>query len=215
MFIKKLAKKVGTSDSNLNRWAKQNGVSINALKYPDATVHAVTAYYSNNGRVKTETRFPGICVRSIVERYPVKPRQIRWKESEIILAAKMAGLVAMERQARIFNRPNANIGSIRSLWVKKFRNSGGGIHGLSDHQARHLLKPGYPIIRTQFWVTRNRLDRDEHARKLVLWCDMGPWLKRGTPKFIREAVKSMAQFQCWLFESSNPKRQILKLLVSA
>jgi AcrR family transcriptional regulator len=209
-----IAKRLGVSVPSLYRFGRDEGISFALVRSPEYVrlVERVSRYYERHGRKATEKRFPDVRVRSIIERYPHAPRQIRWTGEQIIQAAKMAGLVSMERQAKIFNRPGTNQGAIRSLWTKRFRLAGGNIHGVSNHTARALLRPGYPAIRTQFWITRNQRCDRAFARRIVLWCDMEPWLLPGTPLFLRDAVRAMAEFQRWLFKTQEPRRAILALL---
>lgn len=222
MPVKEMAGKLGTSVSNIKRSLRGVSIWFKNGKYKNnpQLVRQVLAHYSRHGKASTVKAFPSVNVKCIVDRpayygVKVKPRQIRWKESELILAAKMAGLVDGERQARIFNRPGANEGSIRSLWVKRFGHGGGNIHGMSEWMAKRICKPGYPLLKTRVWSKRRGHARRGNTRGIVLWCDLDRNLLRGTPTFIRDGVKTMAQFQCWLFQSDNPRREILKILESA
>jgi hypothetical protein len=212
---RELARRVGVTDVAINRLGRELGLSFSAMPYAanPKLVARVTAYYAKPGRAATQKRFPEVKVRSIFERYSSGLRQIRWTDKQVVQAARMAGLVSMERQARIFNRPNAHAGAIKSLWVKRFRLGGAHIHGISRHSAKALLRSGYPTVATQFWETRQRRgDNSSFTRHIVLWCDMEPWLLPGTPDFLRDAVRAMADFQCWLFKTPHPRRAILAML---
>lgn len=213
MYIKDLAKAVGTSDSNLDRWAKQNGVNINALKYPEALVREVCDYYAEHGRQKTIEHFPNVKVRSIVERYyELSPRQVRWTPEQIREAVQMAGLVSMSAQARYFDRPNANEGAITSLWMKRFGRGGAMINGLSWHLARRMVKPRYRPIRTAFWSTRHPLTNDPMSRQLALWTDLEKHLDSEQPQWIREAIRALARFQRWAHGVENVRPRIIRLI---
>jgi hypothetical protein len=212
---KEVARLVGVPWGSLSRLGRELGVSFSAMPYAanPALVARVTAYYAKHGRRATEKRFPEVSVRYIIERYPHRPRQVRWTGEQIVQAARMAGLVSKERQAKLFKRPNAQRGSITSLWMKRFGHGGANIHGISQWGAKALLLPGYPTVMTQFWETRQRAgDGASFTRQLVLWCDMEPWLLPGTPPFLRDAVRAMADFQCWLFKTPHPRRAILAML---
>lgn len=216
MFIKDLAKKVGTSDSNLDRWAYYNNVNINALRYPKTIVEQVCEYYAKHGKIKTQKKFPDIKVRSIVEKYAKgkSPRQRRWTDQQVIQLARMAGLVSMPAQARYFNRPYANAGSIKSAWVKKFKSGGGCINGISLHKARLFIKPSAPVVETGFWVTRdlNRKHNPEFCRKLILWVDAEKHLRPDCPHWFKDAAFALAKFQRWLHGLDNPRPKILKMI---
>jgi len=200
MFIKELAKVVGTSDSSLDRWAKQNGVNINALKTPDALVKEVCEYYADHGKLKTQKRFPHVRIRSIVERFATKPRQVRWTADQLHELVKMAGLVSFSRQADHFARPGAHVGSIKSVWMKRFGTSGGHINGLSHNVARQYVKRSCPYYETDFWETRIYGGRDYAAsrRRIALWVDVADHLEDHVPAHLAAAIQAMAKFQRWL-----------------
>lgn len=212
-----VARRVGVSAATIGRLGRELGLSFASVAHTyraaPGLIEAVTAYYSKHGKVKTQKKFPNVKIRSIVERYPCEPRQIRWTDDQIVDAARMAGLIPMARQAKIFNRPNARVGSIRSLWVKRMKMGGGSLHGLRPWQAQAILRPGYPVIRMGYWNRRcNTNPGPPKVRALALWCDIEPWILEGTPAFIREGIRAMAQFQRWLYRTQNPRRAILALL---
>lgn len=218
MSGREMAKELGVSWSNVMRFARDRRMSLATLtgarKYRinPALVRQVTKYYEKHGRTATEKAFPTVKIRSIVERYKnFSPRQTRWTNEQIILAAKMAGLVDGKRQARIFNRPGANEGSIKSLWMKRFGQGGGNIHGMSEWMARELLKPGYPVLKTRMWSPRKGVESN-FERGIVLWVDMERRVRPDIPKFIHDAITTLADFQRWLFKSKNPKPVILRMI---
>lgn len=211
MFYEKLAVKVGSSRSNLMRWARDNNVSLDALSYKPSVIQAVTAYYEKHGKVETQKAFPNVRVRSIVERYKnFQPRQMRWTDDQIIELARMAGLVSMKSQAKYFKRPNAFEGSIKSAWMKKFGILGSSINGMSNCMARQLVTNECPRIKTFFWETRSKA-RGQYNRKICLWTDMKNHLRPEVPNFIGEAIVSLANFQTWL-HGNNPKNKCLALM---
>lgn len=136
-----LALRVGCSRSNLIRWARDAKVSLDSLSYKPELVRSVCLFYELHGKVKTQKTFPNVKVRSIVERYKqFRPRQIRWKNDQLIEAVKMAGLVSPKAQAKYFNRPNAHTGSIQSLWMKKFGHGQSQMNGLVHLYAKGLIR---------------------------------------------------------------------------
>lgn len=209
MFIKELAKAVGTSDSNLDRWAKQNGVNINALKYPEDLVKRVCEYYAKHGKVKTAKRFPNVRLRSIVEKYATEPRQVRWTAPQLIRIAQMAGLVSYEQQAAYFDRPRANAGSIKSVWMKRFGSAGGSINGLSRCVAKQYVTLACPFYDTGYWVTKR--GKATERRRIALWIDVAKHLRPNTPDHLALAIQTMASFQHWL-HGPNPRKRISQIL---
>jgi hypothetical protein len=212
MDRKEIAEHLGVSLANLKRAFRGRRLAFHNkyARQPDL-VKAVCKYYEKHGKIKTQKKFPQVCVRSVVERYPYfKPRQTRWSDSQIVEAAKMSGLISMNAQAKWFNRPNAFEGSIKSLWTKRFGFGGGSIHGLSYCVGKELVTRRCKPIDTFFWQTV----RNEHkfGRKLYLWVDIEKHLKSGFPDCIDEAVTTMADFQRWIFQTDNPRRKILQLM---
>lgn len=207
-----IAERVGVSVSSLKRAFRGTRLAYqNRWVANPALVKRVCAYYEKNGRVKTAKAFPGVKVRSVVERYKnFLPRQTRWTEPQLIEVARMAGLVGFSDQARFFRRPGAHEGAIRSVWVKRFKSSGGGVHGMSDWMAKHLVTERCPRLVTDYWTTSR--GRQRFGRKLCLWVDMERHMRRGVPPFVADAIRTMAQFQRWLFQSDKPKRAILAMI---
>ena len=209
MFIKELAKEVGTSDSNLDRFAKQNGVNINALKYPEHVVKQVCEYYAKHGKHKTQQRFPSVRLRSVIERYATKPRQVRWTADQLIRLAQMAGLISFERQAAYFARPNANAPSIKSAWSKIFGHGGASINGLSHWIAREYVTRSCPFYLTDYWcIDRGNI---KQRRSIVLWIDMAECLRDDVPSHLALAIHALAKFQRWLHRGA-PRFNIMNIL---
>jgi len=211
MMQRELAAHLGVSRSNLIRWATQAGVSLDAHSYKPAIVSAVCRHYERHGKTKTQEIFPDVSVRSIIERNygKFKPRQVRWTDEQIIEAARMAGLISFKAQARFFNRPNADIGSIKSLWMKRFGMGGGTVNGMVHDSAKHLVTSSARYLKP---MGDNRKGQPVQFRRLVLWVDMEKCLKPETPEFIASAIYSLADFQRWLWKSKNPKPLILKMI---
>lgn len=132
---REIQQRLGLSKSAITRWLREQGWRVKQWNaYDAATVEAVCQAYAEGGRRLVRERFPGVKVRSIVERYCRKhgyrPRQIRWTDEQLVEAVRMAGLVSHTAQARYFGRPNAYEGSIRHLWQIRFRLDPRLIHGI-------------------------------------------------------------------------------------
>lgn len=209
MPIKALAKRIQTSDSNLDRWAKQNGVNINSLRYRAEVVQEVCEFYAKHGKVKTQKRFPKVKVRSIVERYLKglghEPRQVRWTAEQLREVAQMGGLVSLERQAAYFARPGAHKGAMRSVWSKKFGHGATNINGLSQHLARRVVTNACPYYITTFW------DHSNGPRRVALWVDVEKHINPTVPLHLVAAIKALAKFQRWL-HGKNAKESIERIL---
>lgn len=215
MLRRDIAKALGVSEVNLKRscrhvrFCAQNGKYFNNL----ALVQQVTDFYSEYGWKATEWAFPDIKIKSILHRdkyYGVsrKPRQIRWTDSQLIELARMSGLVSLTAQAKFFNRPGANAGSIKSVWSKKFNLAPGMINGMTYFLAKDLVDSS-----AQFLHPKGHSRRGESFdfRWLVLWVDMERSLKPEIPVFIKEAIATLADFQRWL-HGKNAKQNILNMI---
>lgn len=214
--VTEIAALLGVSVTNIKRSMKGERLWFRNNKYVNQPllVRQVLDYYFEHGKTATVERFPNVNVKCIVDRpeyYGIerKYRQIRWTDREILEATRMAGLVSPTAQARYFNRPNACNGSIKSLWVKRFGLAQGQINGMTFYYAQHLVDSS-----AQFLKPRGEGRRGDPVlhRWIILWVDMEKCLLPDTPEFIRDAVKTMAQFQRWIWKSENPKPRILKMI---
>lgn len=221
MTIDEIAKKLKTSRSNVKRSCR--GTRFYAVngkyKYRPKLIHKVIDHYFEYGKPATEKAFPDVNVKCIVDRpeyYGVKRiyRQVKWTDSQVVELAKMAGVVSINAQAKYFNRPRANAGSIKSVWMKKFRNSGGSVNGMSWVLARHFVTPKCPRFQTAFWSTRQRRNGKNlsYSRWLVTWVDFEKNLLPGSPKWLRDCAYSMAKFQTWLHGTNRPRQKLIKMM---
>jgi transcriptional regulator with XRE-family HTH domain len=206
-----IAEKAGVSVATLKRWARDNGnirlAYYNRWAANPRLVNQVCQYYAKHGRRKTQERFPGITVRSIVERYRHDPRRVRWTDEQLKELARMAGLVSMEAQAKYFNRPNANVGSIKSAWMKRFGHGSMNINGLSWWVAREFVRASCPRVQTKFW------DRsDGKVRSCVLWVDMKRHLRKDAPEWLRDVAEAMSNFQRWLHGTDQVRARIKRMI---
>jgi hypothetical protein len=216
MTSRKVAQTIGTSWANVARFARDNKISLDSISYRDDVIEKVCRYYEKHGGVATQKKFPNVKVRSIVKRHKLfSPRQVRWTDEQLVQVARFAGLISADDQARYFNRPRANAGSIKAAWMKRFGRGGSGVNGLSEYVGRHFVTERCPIIRTQFWAQRRfRKGKSTHgsARKLYLWVDIKKHMRADVPEWFRECVTVLAKFQRWLHGTSNVREQVLKLI---
>lgn len=212
---KEIAARLGVSVVNLKRSMRGTSfMSFNKWKQNPDLVKKVINYYFKHGKHATEKKFPDVNVKVIVDRpeyYGIKRvyRQIQWTEKQIIEAVKMAGLIPFDDQAKYFNRPRAHIGSIRSLWMKRFRLGGGNLNGMCHWKAKNFVSIKARYIKP---IGLTREGEKVEFRRLILWVDMENVLKPDAPQFVREAVKAMADFQRWIWKSDNPKPLIMKMI---
>ena len=214
-----IAREIGVSVPTLKRWVRDNGnirlAYFNRWHANPKLVNQICKYYAKHGRAKTERRYPNVRVRSVIERYfkglGFKPRQVRWTSDQLVAIAKMAGLVSIDRQAKYFDRPGANEGSIKSVWMKRFGLGGGSINGLSYWVAKHYVRPSCPYYETDFWAQRAGKKGRDKVRRIALWVDVQRHIKSETPVHLKEAISALAGFQRWL-HGRNVRQSVQKIL---
>lgn len=221
MKIDEIAKKFKTSRANVKRSCRGTRFYSHNGKYMHRPnlVLKVLEYYFEHGKKATQKAFPRVNVKCIVDRpdyYGIdrKYRQLRWSEPQIIELAKMAGVVSMPSQAKFFNRPGANAGSIKSVWSKRMNSCGGSINGLSWFMAKHFVDRKCPRIKTEYWNTRTGKN-SRHAHKgrfVVTWVDLEKHLQPESPKWLRDCAKTMSKFQVWLHQTKRPRQRLIKLM---
>lgn len=197
---KAIAETLGISHAKVQRYLREQHLSSNVRDYPPAVVDAVCTVYESAprgaGRRRAQEAFPAVRVRSIVERRThhrpsFQRRQVRWTGSQFVEAARMAGLVSPEAQARYFGRPNAFNGSIKALWAKRFHCPARDINGLAAHTVWPLCGPGAPAVLVHYQPTSG-------PRAMVLWQDLAQHLRPEIDGVLREAILGLARFQQWL-----------------
>lgn len=210
IYYEELAKRIGASRSSVTRYARDHGISLNALSYKPDVIQNVCAYYEIHGKRKTQEKFPDVSVRSIVERYKeFKPRQIKWKDNEIIELIKMAGLVSPKSQAKYFNRPNANEGSIKSVFITKIKCPPTYINGLTHRTAKTLVNSKCRYIKP-LGLGRNK--KSVEFRRMALWVDIEKSLKKDLPNYLVDAVQACAEFQRWIHGGGDVKKKIKDMI---
>jgi AcrR family transcriptional regulator len=209
-----IAKACGVSVSSLKRAFR--GVRIcyfNKYVANPNLVEAVCRYYEKHGKNKTQERFPNVKVRSVVERYKnFNPRTIRWTDEQIIEAARMAGIISKKAQAEYFNRPNAHLGSITSLWMKRFGRGGGSVNGLAWYVARQFVRPSCPRVQTAVWAMRQTHKNTFQSRTVALWVDVATHIKAAAPEWFRSTAVALARYQRWLWKTERVHASVLKMI---
>lgn len=200
-----IAERLGTSVSNIKRAFRGRRLAFhNKYAANPELVKKVIRYYEKHGLTKTQKQFPNIRVRSVVERYEHKPRQVRWTSDQILECVKMAGLVSYQSQARFFSRPGAGVGSLAKFWQGKMMLGPNQLHGLFFETAQYLVLPRCPTIQ----VVRS----DGFVRHLYLWSDIETHLNPLVAPWAQNAVHALAKFQKTLFRSNRPRTAIQHMI---
>jgi transcriptional regulator with XRE-family HTH domain len=211
MMQHELADHLGCSRSNLIRWASRNRVSLDSRSYKPDVVRRVLQYYERHGKTKTQQAFPDVSVRSIVERNygKFRPRQTKWSDEQIVEAARMAGLVSPKAQAKYFNRPNSRSGSIKALWAKRFGVGGCSVNGMTHNSAKNFVTDQAPYVNP---LGESRKGKRCKFRRVCLWVDVEKHMRQGIPEFMQDAIKTLANFQRWLFGDKEPRQKIIRMM---
>lgn len=220
----KIAELAETSSSSVMRWARDNGISLDSHSYPKEKMKEMIMFYEKHGSLATKKRFSEKmfkCYSANPKRhhhiYKPKPRQIRWTKKELLELVKMAGIITPESQAKYFNRPRANAGSIKSAWTKTMKvKSPGDIHGLRRRAALQICDVDKikPIETKGWWLSRKgsfQKGKTWHSRRIYLWIDIAKNLHSGLPEFISEGVYALSDFQYKLF-GKYPRRSIQRMI---
>lgn len=207
------AKQLNMSVVKLKRVASAMGIKFTfskgfaVRKYNRWLTKEIVAYYEKHGKLSTQKKYPGVKLRSVIERNKHKPRQTRWKTNQKIYLIRTAGLVSFKKQAEFLNRPNAYEGSIQQFWLKKYNTSSCRLNGLTENTAKLFVTDDCPYIQGDVGKSEYR-----PGYKIHLWVDMEKHIRPDCPSFIVKTIKMMANFQRWIWQVKNPKELILKML---
>lgn len=203
-----IADEINVSVSTLKRMAKTFGWRFEFKaprpykKYSKQLVGQVIKYYEQNGIKKTKSKFPEVRVRSIIERYPRNTyRQIKWSDDQIIEAIRLACFVSLKKQYIHFNRPFAFEGSIKSLWAKKIKCPMSRIHGLPIYIGKYFVNSDCPKTPTKLL----------HVPSIYIWSDIKDYMIIKNEMF-EKLFKTLADFQSWVYNTSNPRKEILAII---
>ena len=192
-----IAKEVGASVRAVERLAKSKNISLRVHRYKPEVIREVTRCYERCGRQEVAKRYPGLNLRSILQRRSFEPRRLIWKKDEIIAVVRASGLLSQAEIAAILNRPNAEKGSVASLWKRRLKGKADNVNGIPLSYAKQLIEPHCPIYQTKAYSTECR-----NGKKLVLWVDFSRYLKSDVPCEIKRAVDVLAKFQRWLHRNN-------------
>lgn len=210
MSYPEIQRRLGLSNAAIVRWCWEESVTHpfwNAYR-PEVVVAVLAAYEAapaGQGTRRVQEQFPDVHVRSIVGRHRLaRPRQTRWTGAQLFEAARMAGLVSPNAQARYFGRPHASDGSIKALWVKRFQCPARDVNGLAAHTAWPLCGPGTPAVLV-------RHPQTSAPSMKILWMDLAEHLRPEVAAPLREAVEALAAFQRWL-QGTRAREAIMTMI---
>lgn len=198
MPINDIADCLNVHRSTIKRAGNALGLSFAIKVYSEELVRELLEYYKTHTRAETQKKYPGVRVRSIVERTPLKEyyKQVRFTDEQAFLILRMGGLVRKKVIAKYLDRPNAYEGSIKSFFVKRGLTAK-TINGLYKNKA-HYIAPGCPSIEVNFY----------NDCKICLYVDMAKHLRPRLDKPVIDAINTMAHFQTWLWGGGNVKAKI-------
>lgn len=205
--VRDIAAELECSVANIKRFFRGTRIRFNPTHYTPQQRAEVIAYYEEHGAPATQKRYPHVSVRSIVERNPHKPRQIRFTDKDYRSLAQMAGIVMADVQAKFLNRPRAHAPSVMRFWQRNMKGMRPtDMCGMRLRYAHHLLRPGFPYVCAPS-VNGAVLEHD-----VVLWADMALWLRRGVPAFVQDGIKAMARYQRWLYGTDDVHARVQEII---
>jgi len=90
MTREEIAKYLNTSRATVNRCLRDNGIRTGQPRqYPIGIREAVIGFYATHNKLETQKQFPGVRVRSIIERYETEAKQKFWTFEEDLKAISM------------------------------------------------------------------------------------------------------------------------------
>ena len=196
---KKIVEISGATESSVKRFAKEEGINLTSYHHKDEVINEVCEYYAIHGKIETQKKFPDIKVRSIIERNPIyEPRQVRWRQDQVELLIKSAGILSKTTLAKHFNRPRANEGSITSAYQKKFKFKHKNLNGLPPYLAEWFIETETYSYKTEVMAGKKQTYK-------VLWVDIESNMRQDLPSHIKKGIHAMAKFQRWLHGESVHK----------
>lgn len=201
MYARELVALVGCSHASLIRYSVEKNINLNAHTYKKEIVDQVIRFYELHGKNKTQEMFPNVRVRSIVEKHEHHARQVRWTFEQKKELLKMAGLISFKSQAKFFNRPRANEGSIKSAFAKRVLPiSGGNLNGMNHYNAIKIVKSTCPFYKR---IMVRRVKSSTCIQQIALWVDIEDHLKDSIPESIRKGIAALALFQRKLHDAKT------------
>lgn len=197
MYVHHVAKAVGVSLSNLKRFAKTRpDINWNAHAYKEKDIEKVIDYYLCHTLEETKKKFPGIAVRSIIDRYCKRKKVLKWSDEDIVNLYRWTGLCQWDAIAKKLGR---NPYAVR----KRRRFTKGRLNSLPFNTAKHYVKKGCPFYHV-------RLESKAAGTWICPWIIMEKYLKDDIPDWIRDSIVALAKFQRWLHGSEERVFEILQ-----
>lgn len=211
--IKQISDEVGISISKITRFRKLNNLARRHRRYTQETINDVLRYYEQHGRVATQKHFPDVNVPCITDVYEHAPRVEPWKQEDLFMVVRMAGLAPPSVLAGLIHRRGMHAGTIESVLFRKMGITRvATLHGLGRHCAKWLAYENCPFVVRPLWRRRTTTKQKNPLRRTYLWCDLVRHMRADIPDFVREGISAMADFQRWLFKNDNPRPVILKMM---
>lgn len=115
------------------------------------------------------------------------------------------GLMSRKNQVK-FIKGLRSEEQISSFWKKYPQHNEGGINGLCFDDAA-IFAPGCPYLYTEF----------KGGFKLSLWVDIDEMCFAIMPSEVKQSIKDMAEFQCWVHKTPSKKLRdhVCKMIASA
>lgn len=187
MTRKEIADSLRTSRATVNRCLRDNGIKTGQPKqYPIEIREAVIAFYATHNKYETQKQFPGVRVRSIIERYETKAKQKFWTFEEDLKAISMLTETSTAQIAKVLKRGEKS--AIKRI-SRKYNISPKHLNGMAYRLCKHVMNSDYvPTKKGNAYI--------------VDWKEFDKYLDT-TNKDIIECVKVLAKFRSFLCQISQ------------
>lgn len=141
MTRQEIAESLGVSRATVNRRLRSHGIRTGQPRqYPVEIREAVIAFYATHDKHETQKQFPGVRVRSIIDRYETKAKQEYWIFEEDLKAISMLTEKPTTEIARILGRGEK---SVIKRMKRVYNLSPKHLNGMAYRLCKHVLKDDF------------------------------------------------------------------------
>ena len=141
MTRQEIAESLGTSRATVSRCLAKNGIRTGQPKqYPIEIRNAVIAFYETHDKHETQKQFPGVRVRSIIDRYETTAKQDFWTFEEDLKAISMLTEKPTTEISKILGRGER---SVIKRMKRVYNLSPKHLNGMAYRLCKHVLSSDY------------------------------------------------------------------------
>lgn len=182
-----IAERLNTSRATVNRCLRDNGIRTGQPRqYPVEIREAVIAFYATHDKNETQKQFPGVRIRSIIERYETEAKQEYWTFEEDLKAISMLTEKPTSEISKSLGRGER---SVIKRMSRCYNLSPKHINGMAYRLCKHVLSDHYkPTKKGNAYI--------------VNWCEMRDNIETENQDII-SCVNVLARFREFLCQISQ------------